>query len=227
MNIAIVDDQKLWRQELSGRVSKCCRKPGIIKCFANGDSFGKDTTVFDIVFMDVELENEDGFRLGYEYKAKYPQGILIFVTTHTELSRMGYHVDAFRYISKNHLDELPEAVKSAENRLIQNEMIELHVVGSENVRVLCKDILYVETIRRNIEVHTKRGNYTCVGNITDLAEEWLTYGFYYVHRSYLVNVEEVESFNRRSITLKNKQEIDVSARRYADFKKFFFTWKFR
>lgn len=35
---------------------------------------------------------------------------ICFLTSHTELARLGYRVNAFRYIDKKHLEEIDEAL---------------------------------------------------------------------------------------------------------------------
>ncbi len=226
MNIAIVEDQESWQRELRRYTLGCFKDTVIVQCFESGRNFLASDMRFDIVLMDVELENEDGFQVGYEYKKAYPEGILIFVTMHAELSRIGYRVNAFRYVDKAHPDELTEALRSAEAKFIQCEYLKLHVVSKGDISVLYKDILYIETYERNIQVYTGRGSYICLGNISKLAGALKEYGFFYVHRSFLVNVEAIDSFSRKSITLKNGKNIDISSKRYGNFKEYFFEWKF-
>ena len=52
------------------------------------------------------------------------------MTTHTEMSRKGYLVNAFRYIDKSNMSkEIVEAINAAEVLLRRNDNIEINIVG--------------------------------------------------------------------------------------------------
>ncbi len=90
-----------------------------VDSFFDGESLFEKSRPYDVVFFDVELgENkEDGLSLCKKYKTVYPEQkhIAIILTTHTELGRYGYMLNAFRYIDKLNLDEeLEEAVHAVE-----------------------------------------------------------------------------------------------------------------
>ena len=56
--------------------------------------------------------------------------VYIILTTHTEMSRKGYLVNAFRYIDKSNMSkEIVEAINAAEVLLRRNDNIEINIVG--------------------------------------------------------------------------------------------------
>lgn len=225
MTIAIVEDEKYWQNEIFKRIASYDGLDAEICYYDSGEAFLKKPDCFDVVFMDVELGGEDGLGVSQKYRTQFPESILIILTTHTELCSKGYLVEAFRYIDKLHLEEIQEALESAAAKLIRKRRVTFHVVSAGDVNILCREIRYIETSGRNLAVHTTQGVYECTGNISALAEKLNCLGFFYIHRSYLVNVEEVFSFSRKEVTLKNKQTLDMSSHRYSSFKAFFFAWK--
>lgn len=53
----------------------------------------------DIVFMDIELQNENGLEVIDKYRQKY-DSLNIMVTSHPEYVTDGYKIKAFRYLCK-------------------------------------------------------------------------------------------------------------------------------
>ncbi|WP_313076146.1 LytR/AlgR family response regulator transcription factor [Lacrimispora sp.] len=226
MRIAIVEDEKYWQEVIQRRIELFYVSNVEIVCYSSGEEFIEKLKFFEIVFMDIELSGEDGFSTSRKYKGYFPESIIIILTTHNELCNKGYQIEAFRYIDKLHLEEIQEALANARTKLHQQEKAVFHVVAAGNLSVKCKNILYIETSGRNLAVHMNSGVCECTGNISAYALELESKGFYYIHRSYLVNVDAVFSFDRRKVILKNKEVLDMSIHRYRTFKEFYFEWKF-
>ena len=97
MRIAIVDDEELWRPKTEKGVRKFHDGVQIeIDKNASGENFLKTGKEYDIAFLDVEMQQLDGFETASKYREIFPKVIIIILTTHTELSRKGYLVNAFR-----------------------------------------------------------------------------------------------------------------------------------
>lgn len=227
MKIAVVEDEEFWRERVQDEIRMFWRNEDTeIIIYASGEEFLENPDFYEIVFMDVELGGEDGLTAGRKYKRIYPESILIILTTHSEWCSKGYQAEAFRYLIKsNFKEEIQEALAGTELKLLQQKVLTFHVVSVCDVKLRCRDILYIETYKRNLVVHTVEKDYECAGNITEYAEIMKIFGFYHVHRSYLVNVEWIGDFTRKKVILKNDTEIDISIHRYNNFKVFFFNWK--
>lgn len=227
MNIAIVDDEIGWEQIVKEIIDTFFEEKVSICSFVSGESFLAAKKEFDIVFMDVEMNGKDGFTIIEEYKQIYSESINIILTTHTEMSRKGYKVDAFRYIDKANLkEEVEEALTGAQKLLKRNVCIRLAIKSLGMVEIAIKSILYFETSRRNLKVHLERDEYICKESINGLAEQLLDKGFYLTHRSYLVNMEWIKSFTQNEIWLKNGERVMLSVRKHNKFKSDYIKWKF-
>lgn len=229
MRIAVVEDQIFWQEEIKSRIYKRYGTEAEVYCFCTGTEFLNELKCYDILFMDIELgmEKEDGFLISQKYKLHYRDTILIILTTHIELCSKGYQVEAFRYIDKTKQEEIDEALESAYVKLIKHKKVSFHIVGADDIQVKVKDILYIETYGRNLNLHTEEGAYECVGNITSQAEKLKDYGMFLIHRSYLVNFDAISLFGRKTVTLKNDEKIEVSRKRCKELKKDYFEWKFK
>ncbi|MEF9945801.1 MAG: LytTR family DNA-binding domain-containing protein [Lachnospiraceae bacterium] len=229
MKIAIVEDQLYWQEEIKKILNQRYGSEVEVQCFGTSAQFLSELEYYDIIFMDIELESgkEDGFSIAHKYKFYYRDTILIILTSHTELYSKGYQVEAFRYIDKAKLKEIEEALESAELKLVQQKKVKINIVSTGQIEVKIRDMLYFETYGRNLNLHTEKGVYECVGNISALADNLKEYGLFLIHRSYLVNLDAIISLERKTVILKNGEKLELSVHRYKEFKHCFFEWKFQ
>jgi len=226
LRIAVVEDENKWQEAICERLSEYFKEDVAFTCFDSGEAFLEENKDYEIVFMDIEMKGKDGFNTSMEYKKLYPNSIIIILTTHNEFCNRGYQVDAFRYLDKLKLEEIQEALDSALKKLGGNQKITLSVVLTGEISVAYKDILYFETEGRNVKVHTCKENFECRESIKELADKLKENGFYYIHRSYLINIEYVKTFNRKEVIMSNGDSVLISLRKLADFKKQYSFWNF-
>lgn len=220
MKIAIVDDERHWRIIVEDIVKKYPWKECVeINTFSCGEEFYKENG-YDLVFMDVEMKEMDGFETAYHYKNNNEDTILIFLTTHTELSRKGYVVNAFRYIDKaNVVEEMQEALNAIEDLQSRKHRIIFHVLHVGEICEQVRNILYIETDKRNVIIHTKEQSYISNRKIDELEDELKEWGFFRCHKSYLVNLGNIHRFDKINVYFKNGNKAMVSSRKYVELKK--------
>lgn len=201
MRIAIVDDEENWRECAVLNVKEYYKDIKVnIDIYSSGEEFLEKEEIYEIVLMDIEMSGKDGFETISEYNVINENYVSIILTTHTELSNKGYLVNAFRYIDKTNMEEeLKEALNSAGRVLESNNIILLNAMKFGDIKLVIKDILFIETTKRNVLVHTNDDEYECYSNISDLEKELNRYGFYRSHRSFLVNLDKVKKFDRKCI----------------------------
>lgn len=221
MDIAIIDDELEWRQRERSYLEKFYGDiPTHIDLYDSGVTFLNTEKKYDIVIVDIEMPQKDGFETIKEYKKFYNDSINIILTTHMEISRKGYLVNAFRYVDKTNMaEELHEALTAADILLESNNTIYFNVIGRGKKAIRVKDIIYIETEKRNILVHTSEDVWECSNSIDALEKELIPYGFYRSHRSYLINVDKVKRFDHRNIYFRENEVAILSSRKYVDFKK--------
>lgn len=67
---------------------------------------------YDVYFLDIDMPSISGFDLAIEVHKYHPEALLVFLTSHEELSMDGYQYRAFRFISKLRLEAmLPRTLK--------------------------------------------------------------------------------------------------------------------
>lgn len=228
LKIAIVDDEQKWIEIAKQQTINYWKKDAKVCIYHDGKSFLESMEEFDIVLMDIEMPELDGFDTIKEYKKRKGKGLILILTTHTEMSRKGYQVDAFRYIDKLQMqEELVEAFDSARFRLRQERFVSIAIKNAGKKEIPIKKIIYFESELRNVILHTDEGNYACTEPLSKLKERLESDGFFMPHRSYLVNFEWIKSFAEKEMVMKNGDELMMSRRRYGECKDRYYEWKFK
>lgn len=228
MKIAVVDDLVLWRKKavhcLEGILAGDCR----IDEFENGKLFLDRAEKYDIVFMDVEMDEMDGFETTKKYKATFPNAVVAMLTTHQEMCNRGYLVDAFRYINKDNMEEeIREALASLRNLNRNNKKLELNIISIGKIAISENDILFIETEKRNLIIHTKTKDYVSTNSMKEICEKLEQDGFFRCHQSYLVNLDEIETFDNKDIILSNKAKVMLSKRQRKAFREAYYNRTFQ
>ena len=222
MRISIVDDDKNWRERVKEEILKYEKCEDFeIDLFESGESYLNSKEHYDISFIDIEMPGIDGFETIAKAKESGDDGIYVILTTHAEMSRKGYVVNAFRYIDKAYLEELKEAIDSAIIVLGRNEKIKVNVIGDGPRELVLKNIIYIETEKHYIVIHTKQGSIKCSNNMSEIENMLQGKWFCRCHNVYIVNLDEISHIDDRIVYLSNGADIDISYRRMSQFKKLY------
>lgn len=223
MKIVICDDEKFFRDYVSAELEKYYGALDVeVKMFDSGEDlikfFTNKNEHIDIIFLDIEMNGIDGLRTA-EIIREYNQNIpIIFLTNHTEMAMEGYSVNAFRFLAKPvQNDKLYQALASVDKMKHTKDRIELND-GEKSNMVLWEEIQYIESENVYVHVITNHDSYLIRRKISSFEENMPIQFFYRPHRSYLINLNNVRSFDGKRIIMKNGKEIPISRGKGSDFK---------
>lgn len=221
MRIIICDDEPKYRQLLHERILQ--------------DSFAGDYDVevteygggepllaslergvsADVYFLDIQMENgrDDGIRVAKELRRRGDKGLIVYVTSFIDYVQTGYEVKAFRYLLKSQIQEQLAKVLADVREELQGENNFCFQVKGEIIRVNRKEILYLESDKRQLRLVTADGEYLFYGKL-EAAEMELGAKFLRCHRSFLVNMERIRKYSGEELVLHNGKAIPIS-RSYA------------
>lgn len=228
LKIAVVDDEPLWQQKTVDVIEK---KYGLDAPHIDRYSSGREpldrNTYYDILFMDIEMEGLDGFETAKRYQKQYEYAKIAMLTSHTELSRRGYVVNAFRYIDKACMEaEITEALSAVRKAKEKERCIEVNIVGLGTMPILIKDIIYVNMNRRNILIHTRKGDFISSCTMHEMEDLVKGCGFYRSHRSYLINLDETINYEGMNIIMSDGTKSYLSKDKQSEFKEKLLARKF-
>lgn len=209
MNIAICDDEKTFRESLGNKVKRLYPEAEV-EFYETGEELLARGNQPDILFLDIQMPGKDGMNTARELRRKGGNTILIFVTALEECVFQAFDVGAFHYLIKPFTDEkFCEVLTNAVNKL--NDRSDIHPIeekymmvnsGGSHIKILLKDIVYVEVFNRKVVIHKLDEVVECYGKLSDL-EKSLGEDFFRPHRAFLIHFKYVVKYNATSITMKN------------------------
>ena len=163
---------------------------------------------FDILFLDIQMPDVNGMQF-YSNLANKPP--VIFTTAFSHYAAQGFDLEAVDYLVKpfDHERFLKSVMKAKE--LIEyresKEMNEGYLFVKYNyqwVKILFKDIELVEALDDYIKIYTTGKAYLIHMSMKVVQEKLPQQMFTRVHRSYIVPIEKINTWNKNSLTLDDK-----------------------
>ncbi|MDD3140916.1 MAG: LytTR family DNA-binding domain-containing protein [Lachnospiraceae bacterium] len=210
--IGICDDQIGVCDMIRQRVADFLLKRDVdnrIHIYTTGEALLEEAIIFDILFLDIELINENGLEIAMKYPHKKETRI-IFLTSHIEEMPNGYKVRAFRFLTKPiNQDHFEEAIQSALADIERDKRFV--VVDEQGERIVrASEILYVEAQVRGCGIRTMDTYAKSSISFKKMIEELAMFQFYNSHKSYIVNMDYISKFDRTEVIMKNDEKVKIS-----------------
>jgi DNA-binding LytR/AlgR family response regulator len=215
MKCIIIDDDDASRAVLKRLVQQVNYLDLVSVCSKPSEAINllkKDQ--IDLAFLDIEMPEMTGMEL-LKSVAMPPT---ILTTTHKE-----YALDAFEHNIIDYLVKpvaLPRFIKAVEKaKAIQDKLASQDVVerdyffikkDSVHTKVPTKDILWIEALGDYITIHTLNGKYILHLTLKSIENKLPSDKFIRVHRSYIVNIDNVGMVEDTTIFI-NNNSIPVGA----------------
>jgi two-component system LytT family response regulator len=243
----IIDDEKPAREFLEKLINQYFSTKIIV--LDTADSVEKGVELInklhpELIFLDIEMKGEDGFQL-----FKYFDNVffdIIFTTAHKNYAIEAIKHSAIDYLLKpiSYID-LNDAIKRLERKqtaatnqqritaLLENlntdssqfNKIALPTNSGYELEKI-SNILYCEGMDNYSKIITLQGREIILTKTLKYLEETLPNTiFFRIHKSTLVNLNYVQSYNRTdgyTVTLTNGKKLDVSVRKSEQFVNFIY-----
>lgn len=220
MKVAVCDDEKEMCAGLERLIRK--QRPDVeVVFFGSGRQLLESRQRFSIVLMDIQMEGMSGIETAKALRMKDETAVLIFVTALKEYVFEAFDVSAFHYLLKPVSEDkfrqvFEKACEEAARRERENEEQIFFRTKRKSFTIPKRDILYVESRGRQVDIHTLRECVTVYATMAGL-EEQLGENFYRCHRGYLVNLARVAEYETDRILLGNGETIFMAKEKYAEF----------
>lgn len=225
MRIAICDDDEQELARLAGLVAEYQLSRGeSLNCrpFHSGIDFLCDVKggEYDLVLLDVLLPGVGGIQIAQELR-KLDQSVkLIFISSSPEFAVESYHVGAYHYLLKpTDADSLFPLLDRVESELSAQEEQGFILKSREGiVRISYARLEYVEVINKTVFFHFSDGEIReAAAALADFEAVLLTRPeFLKTHRSYLINLDYVESIGINCVVTRNGHSVPVSRKRRSE-----------
>ena len=157
----------------------------------------------DLLFLDIQMNGLNGMDVARRIREFDNNVEIIFTTSVLDYVCEGYEVNAYRYmlkpieynIFKNNMGKCIEnIIKKKNDFLTINDKSKL-------IKIKFDDILYIETSKRQLIIHTINGHEIIKMSMRKL-EKLLNKDFFRCHNSFIVNLEKINKIEGGKIDIK-------------------------
>ena len=222
MQVAVCDDEKLFRAELCDALSEYKREKRVsvdIFEFENGQQLLDSKTVFDIVFMDYQMPGIDGLSAARNLRSKNSICSIIFVTSYPNFVFSSFEVQPFRFfvkpLDKNKLND------AIDSYIHQQKLLNPIIIteDGEQKTIPSEDIIYIEANGKYCLLRTKNDTHQSSKTISKVLELLPEHCFYRIHKSYAINMYFVSAIVGNEVFFINGEKAVIGRNHLKEFKK--------
>ncbi len=176
----------------------------------------------DLLFLDIRMPQLNG--TDFIKTLQHPPKV-IFTTAFSEYALEGYELDVVDYLMKPirfdrflkavnkafPLNNAPTAIKPVVSNVIaekKNESFVYFRADRKMVKVMLDDILYIESMKDYIKVHTLQGVIITKQSISSVEAMLPEKLFVRTHRSFIVSINKIKSFTNELVEI-DKTDIPI------------------
>jgi DNA-binding LytR/AlgR family response regulator len=206
-----IDDEPLALQQLVTYINKVPFLELAAQCQSalEARQFLEHDTV-DAIFCDINMPDLNGMDF---VKSLAAPPLIVFTTAYSEYAVEGFKVNAVDYLLKPFgLQDFQRAANRLKDRLANTPATDIPLTTNDDtlflktdyriVKVTISDIRYVEAMSEYLKVWLD-GEPKPIVTLLSMKkmEEWLPDTFMRIHRSYIVNLQQVQEVNKSRIIL--------------------------
>lgn len=217
----IIDDEELARNLIRNHLLQLSdfEIVAICKNAIEASKILKENEI-DLMFLDIEMPILTGTDF---YKSLLHKPKVIFTTAYREYALDGFELNAVDYLlkpitfqrffraiekflalhQKTDIQEVPVPLEKKSDHLFIT-------LDRKQVKIEFEEILYVESLKDYIKIHTNDNCFMIKFSITAF-EQKLDHRFLRTHRSYIVNKNKITAFTKHDIEIGNL-EIPIGGR---------------
>ncbi|WP_257346809.1 LytR/AlgR family response regulator transcription factor [Pseudalkalibacillus decolorationis] len=197
----IVDDERYTRDELKHLLGEYA----IIEIVGEADS-GETAvmkclqTLPDVVFLDVEMPKMNGMEVAKSLMELKKIPLIVFATAYPQFAAEAFRYEAIDYLLKPYDEEqFQKTITRLEKLLLTSSETDTERISGklavdedgEIIFVEPNDILYIYRDEKVSKIITKSREYETKTPLKELHNRLMSYPFYRIHKSYLVNMTYV------------------------------------
>lgn len=215
MNCIIVDDEPLAREGMLLQLQDIAGLTviGSFNSAKKARVFMEENKV-DLIFLDIQMPGTTGLDFAATISG---ETLVIFTTAYSQYALQSYEVEAVDYIVKPVKKErLLKAVQKAigynallsgQNAQMESMDAEFMLIKSERRyhKIMFRDILYIEGLKDYVVIYIEDNKIITAMNLKTIHSHLSAGMFSRVSKSYVVNINHIDSFDNHTIFIKNTE----------------------
>ena len=190
------------------------------------ERFQSEKNPFDLVYLDMDMDEKSGLDLAKEIRQNYHSDCLIlFLTNYPKYMQYSFDVRAFQYMIKPvQFDEFEKKFNAARKYLEKDDKNRVVLkIDEDNVVFFTNEIYYIEKEKSSKQflVYLEDKCVVAKGVLSAIENQLLEQHFMRTHRSYLVNMKHIRRIQKNDLVLSNGNLVPISRRKEKELKQQF------
>ena len=190
------------------------------------ERFQSEKNPFDLVYLDMDMDEKSGLDLAKEIRQNYHSDCLIlFLTNYPKYMQSSFDVRAFQYMIKPvQFEEFERKFNAARKYLEKDDKNRVVLkIDEDNVVFFTNEIYYIEKEKSSKQflVYLEDKCVVAKGVLSAIENQLLEQHFMRTHRSYLVNMKHIRRIQKNDLVLSNGNLVPNSRRKEKELKQQF------
>jgi DNA-binding LytR/AlgR family response regulator len=165
----------------------------------------------DVIFLDIEMPGISG--IDFLRKKNHSAALPVLITSHPEFALEGFELEVFDFLLKpvsserfascalRLCDFFQMRTKAYAFDTEQENNFILIKQGYDKYKITINDILYLEAMKDYTKIITSEQNYLVLSTLNGIIEKLPGDKFVRIHRSYVVNKNKVNVFEKNKVKI--------------------------
>lgn len=189
------------KENINYHIHRCKNKEELLKTIQQ----------YNLLFLDIELDEDNGIDLGMELKKSNHDCRIMITTNYAKYAIDGYKINADRYFIK----PINQQEFNIEIDFVINKYNKDNIYFFDknicNYKIYVKDIIYIEFINRKSVIHQINGKKIDTNcTLKYWYEKLNSLAFAYSYKAFLVNLEYVVALYKNDLKMINDDIVPLS-----------------
>lgn len=224
INIAICDDEEVWRDLIAEFTKSYINKYNEVynlELYDSEQSLLEAGIKFDLVFLDVCIEQSNGIEIAHKFRTKNKDAEIIFVTSFIEFAPSAFNVRAFRYILKEQ-KMLERQIEEAVDAFMQQRQavtpIKQYAFVEGTLSVAVDRIMYIESNLHYLTFYIMTSSdtikeYKLREKLNAIEKELGEHDFVRVHNRDLANLKYIKEICKNEVHMQGNIKLPIARNR--------------
>ena len=220
IRVLAIDDEPLALRQLAAYLEKVPFFELVDSCQSALDAMNiLNQQEIDALFIDINMPDLNG--LDFVKSLSQPP-MIVFTTAYQEYALEGYKVDAIDYLLKPF--GMGDILRAADKVKRQYDLLHTASLSSIDeddalflkteykvVRILIRDIIYVEGMAEYLRIHLAHQEKPLVVllSMKKMEERLASKDFMRIHKSFIISLHHIAEINKSRVVLDNENEIPI------------------
>ncbi len=225
LKIAICDDEQIVCADIEKNILDFKKESGLdleVEVFNSGIDllkFIENENTFDLIFLDIEMQDLNGIQVGIKLRNELEDYVtkIVYISSKDNYDRQLFEVQPMHFLSKPiDKEKIIADIKLALKILGKNGGVFSYKIGHSVHKIPIKDILYFESMDREIKLVSIKGTVYFYDTIEAVLSQVSSFQFIQIHRSFIINYAYVSKFRYEEVIMQNGERLLISQRRRKD-----------